>query len=129
MGRLFCFLAFLPFSLVGCQPVDLGSFDASEVCKAGIATTMGKNPSTVKFDGSNDEIYEFYYYRKSGGPRWEFRCKLKRDRIVWATPTGPWRDRSSDPVLEFAIEGNRISVAEIFSDGSSRSEIYTKSQL
>lgn len=121
--------AFLSFILVGCQPIDLGNFDATEVCKAGIATTMNKNPSIVKFDGSNGDIHEFYYYRKSDGSRWEFRCKLKRDRIVWATPNGPWRDRSSDPVLEFAIEGNRMAVAEIFSDGSSRSEIYTKNQL
>ncbi|MDP4548713.1 hypothetical protein [Marinobacter sp. MDS2] len=123
------FLVFLATLTVACQPVELGEFSVAEVCKAGIATFMGKDPGIIVSDGSFGEVEYLYYYRKSDGTRWDFRCKLKSDRIVWATETGPWRTRNGDPKVEFAIQGNRIAVAEIFSDGSHRSKVFSRSQL
>lgn len=123
----FLLLVSLVFS--GCQPADLGVFTPVEVCKAGIATVMGKPPRIISAGKSDGSIHNLFYYRQNDHTRWDFRCKLRSDRIIWATDTGPWRNRSGDPIVEFAIEDNRIAVAEIFSDGSHRGEIYNKKEL
>jgi len=106
-----------------------GTATESQICKAGIATVMGKAPSIISITGSRNNIVFLYYIRGSDGSRWEFKCKVSSDEIIWATANGPWRTRSGDSDVEFSVTGDRLTITEKFSDGSARSRNFNVSQL
>ena len=112
--------------LAGCGPVDTGPFTEVEVCRAGIATTMLKPLSIVKYDGSEPNVHYLHYIRQSDGTRWEFRCKLEGNNIVWATDTGPWRKRTYDSDIKFRVTGSDLVITETYYDGSSQRKEYSK---
>jgi len=75
-----------------------------------------------------NEIY-LSYIRASDYKIFSYKCKIKGNRIIWASATGRWRSHASDSIITFTIEENIIIVKDKFSDGSENKEIFTLKQL
>jgi hypothetical protein len=108
---------------------DKGAFSENQICKAGIAKIMGRDPAIIKIDRvALDAIY-LSYVRSDDQSKWKYKCKLKDSRINWGSDTGRWRTHPMDSKVTFKVSGNLITVTDVFSDGSSSSETYSLNQV
>lgn len=103
-------------------------FSRSQICKAGIGKTMGRDPAIMRTRPSGG--FTVVSYVRDDGELWTYRCRIQGDRIVWASETGRWRTHPADEVLTFAEtpDGN-LRVDERYSDGSGSSKIYSAAEL
>ena len=105
------------------------SFTLSEVCRAGIAALMGREPSIISARQVGG-IAHLSYVRPDDGTRWSYRCRLVGARILWASDTGRWRTHPADEVMSFnELSLDQLEVRLHFSDGSSAIKSYSRVQL
>ena len=90
---------------------------------------MGKDPSIIKVSSSQENITSLRYYRRQDGKYWKYRCKLEGDKVVWASDPGRWRTGQYDSKITFSVDGDSLNILENYSDGSSTTRTYNKSQL
>ncbi|MGK2325841.1 hypothetical protein ACSJH2_21860, partial [Klebsiella pneumoniae] len=66
-------------------------------------------------------------------PRWAIKCKLIGDQVMWASDnpdsTGRWRDDPADSTVKYSIDGKKIIITELYTDGSSTTNSYPLMQL
>lgn len=106
-----------------------GNFSENQICKAGIAKIMGKNPAIIKIDRvANDSTY-LSYVRQADQTRWKYKCKIEGNRIIWGADTGRWRTHPMDSKITFNESAHQITVIDTFSDGSSSSETYSLGEV
>ena len=101
------------------------------VCRAAIATVMGRPLAIIKAKEGRNNLITTSYRRQSDGTVWRNLCRLEGSRVVWAsiredgTP-GRWRNQTLDSVITFQISAAGVTIEETYSDGSSRSETYSR---
>lgn len=85
--------------------LQASSFDDSQICKAGIATLMGRSPKIMTSkhkEESNKPLYIIKYNRQDG-TNWSFKCNIDGSRINWGSESGRWRNDPLDEKLTFSI--------------------------
>ena len=120
---------FLALSLLATTPFANANIPIHKICKAGIATVMGQEPSIMKADNLNGPIVGISYIRKTDGSKWSYKCKVNGDSIAWGNSDGRWRDGSSDGVITYKIIDKAIVVSEKYSDGSENIKKYETKSL
>ncbi|MDG4866468.1 hypothetical protein P8631_00380 [Guyparkeria sp. 1SP6A2] len=98
--------------------------EIDDICVAGVAAIMGKNPNIVVIDGVKDEVVLLSYARDSDGTRWGFKCKVAGNRIIWGNADGRWRTHKLDSAVYYQIKGDKVDVRERHSDSSSSTDSY-----
>jgi hypothetical protein len=113
------------------EDVELGRFTETEICRAGIATIMSKNVGIVAFDGKSGSSYKFHYIRDFDKSRWDLRCYLDGNKLVWATKDGPWRTRAGDEPVHWrvSVPDDRLTITESYADGSATVRSYSLSEV
>ena len=113
------------------EEVELGRFTEREICRAGIATIMSKNVGIVAFDGKSGSSYKLHYIRDSDRSRWDFRCYLDGNTLIWATEGGPWRTRGGDAPVNWrvSVPDDRLTITESYADGSATVRSYSLSEV
>lgn len=104
-------------------------FSDEQICKAGIAALMGRNPTIMKVTKKDGGIVHLYYVRQDDGTKWSYRCKLEGEQIVWASDTGRWRTHPDDEKVTYRISDNSLEIIQSYSDGSSSKKAFKRSQL
>lgn len=90
-------------------------FSPADVCKAAIATEMGRELKIIKRLKSGD-MPEVGYTRHDGD-KFRYRCKVEGDRVTWQayfpdrSAWGRWRNSSDDAVLTFQADANKLSIS------------------
>jgi len=108
---------------------EYGVFSENQICKAGIAKIMGRNPAIIKIDRvANDAIY-LSYVRQDDQTKWKYKCKVEGNRIIWGSDIGRWRIHPMDSKVSFKVAGSSITVVDAFGDGSSSKETYSLEQV
>lgn len=107
---------------------QLKEFTNEELAKFTISSIMGQTPKIMKSEKRND-FYHVSYIRPSDSQKFEYKIKFDGDRIYWATIDGRWRNDSLDEKIIFIEEGKNLKIIQIFSDSSSSTDTYTKSDL
>jgi hypothetical protein len=64
----------------------------NQLCKAGIAALMGRNPGTIKINRVKNDVIYLSYRRPDDGKDWRYKCKIQGNRIMWGADDGRWRD-------------------------------------
>lgn len=108
---------------------DKGSFTDAQICIAAIALTMSKDVSIATADAAKGGVSHLSYVRKSDGKKWEYRCKLDGNKVIWGTKTGRWRTEAYDAKLTFSVKGRKVDILETHDDGSTRNKTYDASEL
>lgn len=95
----------------------------ADICKGAIAALMGKPyQSSVTSRGTDGfGVTELFYIRQLDNSRWDFRCKISGNSVVWATKDGPWRNRKGDEDVfwSYSPKQGELIIRQVFSDGSS----------
>ena len=100
-------------------------FTQTQICRAAIAVAFGQSPGIIKVDRVNAGVIYMHYIRPWDETYWDYKCKIKGNRAIWASPNGRWRDE----VLEFTATKDKLIVEEKYFDGSKTTESFTKQQL
>lgn len=124
--------ALLSFSLTSAAAFDAVAQEASEramICKAAVATVMGRDPAIIKIGQDGDEIVSLSYRRSGEQKLWSYRCKIVADRVIWAADPGRWRDHPQDERITYRADKVKIYIAETYGDGSKTEKSFAKANL
>lgn len=71
------------------------------------------------------------YHRPDDGTLWRNLCRLRRDRVVWASirkdgSQGRWRDHQLDSVITFQLTPRAVIMNESYDDGSKVTRTYPR---
>jgi len=108
---------------------DKSSFLSAQICKAGIAVVMGRDPKIIKVDRAQGHAIYLSYVRADDGKRWAYKCKIEGDKIIWGADDGRWRTHPDDSVITFNVRASILTVVERYGDRSSKRESFTAQQL
>jgi hypothetical protein len=101
----------------------LSSFTESDVARFAISTIMGQPPKKIKVETVNG-LYFVSYVRKSDSKLFEYKIKIDDNKIVWGNIDGRWRDSEYDERISFKEEGNKLTITQAFSDGTSDEKVF-----
>lgn len=125
------FLLLVP--LIFAAPAEAYEVTVGQICKAASAAMFGRDHKIMQLDKVESGIAYVHYIRQNDGTRWAIKCKLIGDQVMWASDnpesTGRWRDDPADSTVRYSIEGKKVIITEIYSDGSSVSNSYPLKQL
>lgn len=93
-------------------PVVKPSVPAKSICKAAVATVMGRPASIISATEKAGGEVALSYTRADDGSVWKYKCKLDGDRVVWATEGGRWRTHPDDGVVRYTIGASFLEVTE-----------------
>jgi hypothetical protein len=105
------------------------SFSNSQICKAGIATMMGRDPKIMRIIRNQEGIVYLSYTRQDDGKDWAYRCKIEGNKIIWSSDTGRWMTNSMDSQITFSVSGNMLKVIERLSGDLVGEESFILGQL
>jgi hypothetical protein len=99
--------------------------------QAAIVAMTGRDPKSVEVMRTEGEVIFLSYVRPSDGTRWNNRCKLQGDRVIWASEPSRWRTDPRDEAIYFesGAGGRELKIIQRFADGSSSVETYSALQL
>jgi len=118
------------FSTAGTASAQSPAASPIEICRAGIAPVMGRDPSIMKVRPEADFLW-VTYTRPSDKKVWSYRCRVSGNRIEWADEAGNWRTKPDSNLVTFEIVngGKAIKVNEDFRDGSKIDKTFDRSKL
>ena len=88
------------------------------ICRAALAALMGKDVKSVTVTRIADSVV-YTEYVQAGGKRWNQRCKLVGNRVVWAYGNARWRESANDSTwVTYTIDPNGITIKQVTRDGS-----------
>lgn len=119
--------------LVFIAPAQASEVTVGQACKAASAAMFGRDLKIMQLDKVESGVAYVHYIRQDDGTRWAIKCKLISDQVMWASnnpdSTGRWRDDPADSTVKYAINGKKIIITELYSDGSSTTNSYPLNQL
>ena len=119
--------------LVFTASVQASGVTVGQVCKAASAAMFGRDHKIMQLDKVESGIAYVHYIRQNDGTRWAIKCKLIGDQVMWASDnpdiTGRWRDDPADSTVKYSIDGKKIIITELYTDGSSTTNSYPMMQL
>jgi hypothetical protein len=101
-------------------------FTQEEIAKYSISKLNNIPFETIKSNTETDYIKVFY--TRKDGTKWQYKVKLKDNKIIWGILDGRWRDLEEDGTIEYQIRGNELIISEIFSDGSKSEKTFLRSK-
>lgn len=123
----------LLITLVFIAPAQASEVTVGQACKAASAAMFGRDHKIMRLDKVESGVAYVHYIRQDDGTRWAIKCKLIGDQVMWASnnpdSTGRWRDDPADSTVKYAINGKKIIITELYSDGSSTTNSYPLNQL
>jgi hypothetical protein len=117
-------------SAAGMASAQSPAVSSNEVCRAGLASITGRDPSIMSLRPEADFLW-VTYMRPSDKKVWSYRCRVSGNRIEWADEAGNWRDKPHSTLVTFEIvnSGKAIKVTEDFRDGSETDKTYARAKL
>lgn len=113
--------------------VHAAEVNVGQVCKATAAAMFGRDHKIMQLDKIQSGVAYVHYIRKDDGTTWAIKCKLINDQVMWASDnpdsTGRWRDDPADSVVKYSISGKKLTISEVYSDGSSTENTYSVKEL
>jgi len=105
----------------------LTNFSNEDVARFAISSIMGQPSKTIKVKNENG-LYVVSYIRKSDSKKFDYKIKIDKETIVWASFDGRWRDSEYDERISFEESDNKLKIIQTFSDGSVDIKEYNKGQ-
>ena len=125
------FASILLAGVSACTKSNVSAEERLLVCRAAIATVMGRSLAIIKASEAGNNIVQTSYRRQSDGTVWRNLCRLEGSRVVWASiredgTSGRWRNDALDSVVTFQIDTTGVTIEETYSDDSSRVRTYSR---
>jgi hypothetical protein len=107
------------------------SFEPEAICRTAIASIMGRDPKLVQVTRVAGDILFLSYVRPIDNFVWDYRCKIRDNRVIWASEPGRWRENPKDDKVFFEIVGGgkQIRIIENHGHGSATKELFERDQI
>jgi hypothetical protein len=101
------------------------------ICRTAIASIMGRDPKLVRVTRTTDDVLFLSYVRPIDNFVWDYRCKIRGNRVIWASEPGRWRENPKDDKVFFEIVagGKQLRIVEDHGDGSATKELFERDQI
>lgn len=108
---------------------DDSPFFLHHICKAAIASYMGRSPYIIDIERIRGDIIYLSYIRPDDQTKWKYKCKSTGKYAIVGTEDGRWRDQSHDSKIKFSWSNNIMRIDQIHPDGSNSYDLYGLSEL
>lgn len=88
----------------------------AQVCKAAISSIMGVEFDMIKTTDKKDGSIYLYYQIEGKKTKYDYKCKLEGDKIIWGTAMARWRTQKDDAVISYTVENDHLTIKEKFRD-------------
>ena len=107
------------------------SFEPEAICRTAIASIMGRDPKIFRVTRTAGDILFLSYVRPIDNFVWDYRCKIRGNRVVWASEPGRWREDPKDDKVFFEIVGGgkQLRIIEDHGDGPATKELFERDQI
>jgi hypothetical protein len=107
------------------------SYAPEATCRAALASIMGRDPKIVRVTLVAGDILFLSYVRPIDNFVWAYRCKIRGNRVIWASEPGRWREDPKDNKVFFDIVGGgkQLRIIENHRDGSATKELFERDQI
>ncbi|PHY20777.1 hypothetical protein CSW59_06020 [Caulobacter sp. BP25] len=95
----------------GFSDAKINPKDAGRVCRAAVASLMGRDPTLIRVASSNEEGVDVSYVSPNDGRGWSNHCAINGDRVSWTTISngvqGRWRTEDD---IRYALNGPSVKI-------------------
>jgi hypothetical protein len=90
------------------------------ICRAAIGLLMDHDPKLFRVTRTDGDILFLSYVRPIDNFDWTYRCKIRGNRVIWASEPGRWRENPGDDKISFEIiaDGKQLRIIDDRGDGS-----------
>jgi hypothetical protein len=96
------------------------SLEPEVICRAAIGSLMDRDPRLFRITRTDGDILFLSYVRPIDNFDWTYRCKIRGNRVIWASEPGRWREDPQDDKVSFEIVagGKQLRIIDDRGDGS-----------
>jgi hypothetical protein len=69
------------------------------ICRAAIGSLMDRDPRLFRLTRTDGDILFLGYVRPIDNFDWTYRCRIKGNRIIWASEPGRWRENQATSLM------------------------------
>jgi hypothetical protein len=112
--------------LSGCLEFAAGAaaspLEPELICRAALGSVTDHDPKVFRLTRTDDDVLFLTYVRPIDNFDRTYRCRIKGNRVIWASEPGRWRENPTDANISFEIitDGKQI---RIISDRGARPPI------
>jgi hypothetical protein len=90
------------------------------ICRAAIGSLMDHDPKLFRVTRTDGDVLFLSYVRPIDNFDWTYRCKIRGNRVIWASEPGRWREDPGDDKVSFEIVagGKQLRIIDDRGDGS-----------
>jgi hypothetical protein len=101
------------------------------ICRTALAAVMGRDPKLVQVTRVAGDILFLSYVRPLDNFVWDYRCKIRGNRVIWASEPGRWREGPKDDKVFFEVVGGgkQLRIIEDHGGGSATKELFERDQI
>ncbi|WP_165614938.1 hypothetical protein [Enterobacter roggenkampii] len=104
-----------------------------KICKATASSIFGYDHKLIELDNVVDDVAYVHYINARDKSRRAIKCRLDRDRVVWASDNSAylkrWRTSPQDDIVLYSIVKNNLTISQEEVDGSISHDVYKLSGL
>ena len=106
-------------------------YSPEAICRTAIASIMGRDPKLVRVTRTTGDVLFLSYVRPIDNFIWDYRCKIRGNRVIWASEPGRWREDPRDDKVFFEIvgDGKQLRIIDDHGDGSATKELFEREQI
>jgi hypothetical protein len=104
------------FAVVAAAP----PLEPEVICRAAIGSLMDRDPKLFRMTRTDGDVLFLSYVRPIDNFDWTYRCKIRGNRVIWASEPGRWREDPKDDKVSFEIVagGKQLRIINDRGDGS-----------
>ena len=106
----------IAMSLSGCLEFAAGAaaspLEPELICRAAIGSVTDHDPKVFSLTRTEGDILFLTYVRPIDNFDRTYRCRIKGNRVIWASEPGRWRENPTDAKISFEIitDGKQIRI-------------------
>jgi hypothetical protein len=96
------------------------------ICRAALGSLTDRDPSLFRLTRTDGDILFLTYVRPIDNFDWTYRCRIKGNRVIWASEPGRWRENPTDDKVSFEIVagGKQIRIINDRGNGAPTKELF-----
>lgn len=106
-----------------------------QICTAAMSVIMVRPTNIITVNKLSEGVAYLSYKRPKDGSIWAYKCKIydQTNRVIWASDSGDtsgrWRNDPKDETITYEINGDKLTITQLYPGGSPSSTNFLLSEL
>jgi hypothetical protein len=108
------------------QTIAAPPLEPDVICRAAIGSLVDHDPKLFRVTRTDGDVLFLSYVRPIDNFDWTYRCRIRGNRVIWASEPGRWREDKGDDKISFEIvaDGKQLRIIDDRGDGSPVSVLF-----